>query len=340
MKKIFTLAGMALFAMSMNAQTVRVNCNDDDILAKMAAADASDEDPASLNTSGATWVIYKDVKIFPAGTYEAGQASGDWSLITGDANAKAMVERAWSVEDASIDFVAVGSPNVDKVVNKEAIWKKWINPADNMVLKAEGYPTFDLPWRPDGSNPGISYIGFYEETKNNDGEITGNGPKNFQVNWTPGCGVAPAKGCYYKLTTKVAGKLVFGFYLHQANKIFYICEGATGNAVENVALAYYAGNNTLDFQTGTLSTEGFVAPANKTIGYATIETEAGKEYYFFANDTQLGFYGFEFTPSASGISEITTANDANAPVYNLAGQRVSNDTKGLLIKNGKKFINK
>ena len=32
--------------------------------------------------------------------------------------------------------------------------------------------------------------------------------------------------------------------------------------------------------------------------------------------------------------------DANAPVYNLAGQRVSKNTKGILIQNGKKFVNK
>lgn len=32
--------------------------------------------------------------------------------------------------------------------------------------------------------------------------------------------------------------------------------------------------------------------------------------------------------------------DKNAPVYNLAGQRVSMDAKGILIQNGRKFINK
>lgn len=43
----------------------------------------------------------------------------------------------------------------------------------------------------------------------------------------------------------------------------------------------------------------------------------------------------------SGISNITTdVENVNAPVYNLAGQRVSKDAKGILIQNGKKFINK
>lgn len=37
---------------------------------------------------------------------------------------------------------------------------------------------------------------------------------------------------------------------------------------------------------------------------------------------------------------ITNVPETNAPVYNLAGQRVGKDTKGIIIQNGKKFINK
>ncbi len=45
------------------------------------------------------------------------------------------------------------------------------------------------------------------------------------------------------------------------------------------------------------------------------------------------------TSSASNISEITSDEAAkNAPVYNLAGQRVGKNAKGVLIKNGKKYV--
>lgn len=46
--------------------------------------------------------------------------------------------------------------------------------------------------------------------------------------------------------------------------------------------------------------------------------------------------------TSAGITNITTEEqaDPNAPIYNLAGQRVTKDTKGVLIQNGKKFINK
>lgn len=45
------------------------------------------------------------------------------------------------------------------------------------------------------------------------------------------------------------------------------------------------------------------------------------------------------TPVPTGINNITTeAADANAPAYNLAGQRVGKNAKGVLIKNGKKYV--
>lgn len=44
-------------------------------------------------------------------------------------------------------------------------------------------------------------------------------------------------------------------------------------------------------------------------------------------------------PVPTGINNITTeAADANAPVYNLSGQRVGKNAKGVLIKNGKKYV--
>lgn len=48
-------------------------------------------------------------------------------------------------------------------------------------------------------------------------------------------------------------------------------------------------------------------------------------------------------PVATGISEIKAdkaALDANAPMYNLAGQRVDKSFKGVVLQKGKKFLNK
>lgn len=46
-------------------------------------------------------------------------------------------------------------------------------------------------------------------------------------------------------------------------------------------------------------------------------------------------------PVPTGINNITTeATEANAPAYNLAGQKVGKEYKGVVIKAGKKFIQK
>lgn len=42
----------------------------------------------------------------------------------------------------------------------------------------------------------------------------------------------------------------------------------------------------------------------------------------------------------SGITSVKSAEETNAPIYNLAGQKVSSSAKGILIQNGKKFVNK
>ena len=47
------------------------------------------------------------------------------------------------------------------------------------------------------------------------------------------------------------------------------------------------------------------------------------------------------TVSAAGIKNVQTIEvNEKAPVYNLAGQRVSKDYKGVVIQNGKKFVRK
>ena len=62
-------------------------------------------------------------------------------------------------------------------------------------------------------------------------------------------------------------------------------------------------------------------------------TNAGNEYYL---------YHVMMTPTnSSAITTVATdADDANAPAYNVLGVRVGSDYKGIVIKNGKKLIQK
>ncbi|MBQ0048173.1 MAG: hypothetical protein KBT33_11850 [Prevotellaceae bacterium] len=45
-------------------------------------------------------------------------------------------------------------------------------------------------------------------------------------------------------------------------------------------------------------------------------------------------------PDPSGIASVTSNTISNGAVYNVAGQRVSDNYKGIIIKNGKKYLNK
>lgn len=72
---------------------------------------------------------------------------------------------------------------------------------------------------------------------------------------------------------------------------------------------------------------------------AGITIPAGKAYL---ETTANGKLNISFGGATTGISNFSTevAADSNAPMYNLAGQRVNSSYKGVIIKNGRKFLNK
>ena len=87
-----------------------------------------------------------------------------------------------------------------------------------------------------------------------------------------------------------------------------------------------------DFEEQTVSLKAYAGKKIK-VGFKYVSTEEA------AGTWEIGT--FSVTTITSGINAPTVEElDENAPVYNLAGQRVSKDTKGILIQNGKKFINK
>ena len=82
-------------------------------------------------------------------------------------------------------------------------------------------------------------------------------------------------------------------------------------------------------------------------GKATNVNEKGSVVTFTAAGVEVEAVGgavpTEITPNleADGISDIAADKAAlNDKVFNLAGQQVSNGFRGLVVKNGKKFVNK
>lgn len=73
----------------------------------------------------------------------------------------------------------------------------------------------------------------------------------------------------------------------------------------------------------------------------TWNIEAGHEYVLTEKGGTGCLSGFTYELSGtSGITSVENAVEADAATYNVAGQRVNANAKGLVIKNGKKYINR
>lgn len=65
--------------------------------------------------------------------------------------------------------------------------------------------------------------------------------------------------------------------------------------------------------------------------YLQVPGTGANEFFWFADDTKE-------EEEVTAISAIANTVDSNAAMFNLAGQRVNNNYKGVVVKNGKKFI--
>lgn len=66
--------------------------------------------------------------------------------------------------------------------------------------------------------------------------------------------------------------------------------------------------------------------------------EAGKSYEFKATGTKWRLAGFRYISTATGITAPKSVKATAATTYNLAGQKVEENYKGIVIKNGKKIL--
>ena len=149
---------------------------------------------------------------------------------------------------------------------------------------------------------------------------------------------AEPTGCVYKFETVKAGSVTVGVQLG-GTKGFHILNADFAE----VAPASYNLPAAKDgaSQEFTQNAKGENIIAEKSNGTVTFNVAKGGTYYVLAAGTRMGFYGFKFTAGTTGISNINASEAANeAATFNLLGQKVASNAKGLVIKNGKKFINK
>jgi len=116
--------------------------------------------------------------------------------------------------------------------------------------------------------------------------------------------------------------------------------GSYGNATYNISDTKDDETTVLKIYRGyyldgeKFTSEDQIAVGDEVIVYGNL-TLYGTTY-----ELNTGNYLYSINGKTTGISTIEDSKADNAPVYNIAGQRVDGSAKGLLIQNGRKFIRK
>ena len=110
---------------------------------------------------------------------------------------------------------------------------------------------------------------------------------------------------------------------------------SAGNGVGVIKFNVYADCNYIFNAVGSKMTLAGVCFSEKPVDVILVNGEA-------EDGSALPNVTLFTSGDPTGITEVVAdkADNANAPAYNIAGQRVSKNAKGLVIINGKKYINK
>lgn len=218
------------------------------------------------------------------------------------------------IETTLNDIVnVIGFPTIYNTGKQLAIWEQSaidvIN-TETLTTSAGGYATYSADYAVNYSELGLTaYTLTVDESKNT---VTA---KEFT-------GVVPAGGAV----------LVKG----DASKAYTLTPATTeGDA-----------SFTTDLQTGATTANGTQYGFTSKSGTpAFAQVVSGQEIptkkgYIVLNGASAAKYSICFGDEATGIHTIEAASAANATMYNLAGQRVDKAYKGIVIVNGKKYLNK
>ena len=138
----------------------------------------------------------------------------------------------------------------------------------------------------------------------------------------------PTTGTYYVFSPTADGTLYVASYIF-TNKNVYVTE-------DGVAISFSI--NGTDYDSGDI-----INSSAETDGYVKFNVTSGKEYYLFGEATKIKIYGFNFV--VDGATAISTVNEnkdikenRNGATYNLAGQVVDSNYRGLVIINNKVVV--
>lgn len=183
---------------------------------------------------------------------------------------------------------------------------------ESLTPAASGYATYAADYAVNYSEQGLTAYAVKVATDNS------------KVSATPFTGVVPAGKAV--LVKGTAGqKYTLTPATTAADETFdtdLLAPDGTVTADDAQHFAFGTKNGESGFK---LVKSGVVIPAKK--GYLLISNAGAKEFFAFEGET-------------TGISAVETAPTADGNVYNMAGQRVSKNYKGLVIVGGKKYLNK
>lgn len=111
----------------------------------------------------------------------------------------------------------------------------------------------------------------------------------------------------------------------------------------SITVAYKLGGNKTQYfvEDGVVIKEVPETTGSSAYNLTEFPVKAGSTYYVYTGGSKMEFFGFIYKADVTGIKGVTTQKlTADSPFFNLAGQRVAKGTKGVVIQNGKKYVNK
>lgn len=319
-------------------------------------------DVTTADNESSGYIIPASVKQFPEGTYPSNISDVTaWLSQQEDPSIYSITlkDYIFTASTANVSLKAVSTPNASENDKPDVeCWQSAGGAESNMALNTDDCP---IKWtnyiKAKNGNPGLAYYNFYDT--NSDGDAVNRVGDDL---WSIGCGKVPSKGSYFEFTFKKAGSMVMGVYLnrpHQSSVVVIDKETLAPLAYTDLSFKGFCQNNTIKYPDNSEEStdptfQAFQFRDDYTIdvsansgrpliGYLSFPVEA-KTYMVFQPSSQLGIYGFQFTEggSTNGVETITANKvwNADAPMYNLAGQKVDKSYKGIVIQNGRKFYNK
>ena len=332
MKKIFTLISMAFVAMSVNAQTEEsYSAINSGALSSEFAAVVDASGVATNVSNGSSIVNFgtTNVSVVAVGSADPADKPDDGGQ---DITPGALVDEAKHL----YELVSINS-------TKDIKWE----------VKNQGDINFDYV-----AGTGTPAVSLLAEEIWKDEQPTGT-YRLFVTAFDPATGGEPLSGLYYKFTTAVDGALKVGIWANKGNRTTFLVDGETKQASDYLVEGYINGQNDENGKKKWLSNDEIVAlntSGNKWIigagnqpfwGNVIIDAKAGKTYWLFQGNSQIGFQGYTFAPGKSKEDMVTSIEavknvqpKADGAIYNLAGQEVDKSFKGIVLKNGKKMIQK